>query len=552
MKRFFSYCMLAAVAIIIVATGCQNDKQSSPTKANAAITAYINVNQIVEKSGITDFERNIIAGQLVKEIRNYNDAEFITAAIADFNNTGIDFDSPVYATIDITDEGTIDVVMIAKVADVEKLDRLAEIVLQYVPNTNIETRGSNRYFVTADNILPAIGYNDNYLALVMSQNGNSRQFLDKVLRGYEVDATIFNSLDAGVAINLNKVANVANLILDTAILRVQMYAEIYKGEEDEHDFNERIATLDKIKSTLNSVSNKFEDNASLVAGVEFKSGEAVLNVEINGIKQEGLMATRPVNNSYLTNLPADLLAIANINIDGKAAANILEQNKDIILSNINVGGVIPYIDIIIDAIKSLDGDITLAVNELEFHKEYDWYYDDYDYELRSFDFDLYATVCDRYIFDNVVNLPGINNYLKPVGNDIFAINAAGMNILFGQNGNTLYVGSDDTAEATESNATFASWYPRVSNGSYGYLILNLQQLLKSDLGAQILDSFEKKGNYNAMETARNFLDNLDYVAINLPQSNKLELAVVFNDRTTNALKQIITTIKRVALVGDGN
>jgi hypothetical protein len=544
--------MLAAVAIIIVATGCQNDKQSSPTKANAAITAYINVNQIVEKSGITDFERNIIAGQLVKEIRNYNDAEFITAAIADFNNTGIDFDSPVYATIDITDEGTIDVVMIAKVADVEKLDRLAEIVLQYVPNTNIETRGSNRYFVTADNILPAIGYNDNYLALVMSQNGNSRQFLDKVLRGYEVDATIFNSLDAGVAINLNKVANVANLILDTAILRVQMYAEIYKGKEDEYDFNERIATLDKIKSTLNSISNKFEDNASLVAGVEFKSGEAVLNVEINGIKQEGLMATRPVNNSYLTNLPADLLAIANINIDGKAAANILEQNKDIILSNLNVGSVIPYIDIIIDAIKSLDGDITLAVNKLEFHKEYDWYYDDYDYELRGFDFDLYATVCDRYIFDNVVNLPGINNYLKPVGNDIFAINAAGMNILFGQNGNTLYVGSDDTAETTESNATFASWYPRVSNGSYGYLILNLQQLLKSDLGAQILDSFEKKGNYNAIEAARNFLDNLDYVAINLPQSNKLELAVVFNDRTTNALKQIITTIKRVALVGDGN
>jgi hypothetical protein len=544
--------MLAAVAIIIVATGCQNDKQSSPTKANAAITAYINVNQIVEKSGITDFERNIIASQLVKEIRNYNDAEFITAAIADFNNTGIDFDSPVYATIDITDEGAIDVVMIAKVADVEKLDRLAEIVLQYVPNTNIETRGSNRYFVTADNILPAIGYNDNYLALVMSQNGNSRQFLDKVLRGYEVDATIFNSLDAGVAINLNKVANVANLILDTAILRVQMYAEIYEGEEDEYNFNERIATLDKIKSTLNSISNKFEDNASLVAGVEFKSGEAVLNVEINGIKQEGLMATRPVNNSYLTNLPADLLAIANINIDGKAAANILEQNKDIILSNLNVGSVIPYIDIIIDAIKSLDGDITLAVNKLEFHKEYDWYYDDYDYELRSFDFDLYATVCDRYIFDNVVNLPGINNYLKPVGNDIFAINAAGMNILFGQNGNTLYVGSDNTTEAAESNATFASWYPRVSNGSYGYLILNLQQLLKSDLGAQILDSFEKKDNYNAMEAARNFLDNLDYVAINLPQSNKLELAVVFNDRTTNALKQIITTIKRVALAGDGN
>lgn len=552
MKRFFSYCMLATVAIIIVATGCQNDKQSSPTKANAAITAYINVNQIVEKSGITDFERNIIAGQLVKEIRNYNDAEFITAAIADFNNTGIDFDSPVYATIDITDEETIDVVMIAKVADVEKLDRLAEIVLQYVPNTNIETRGSNRYFVTADNILPAIGYNDNYLALVMSENGNSRQFLDKVLRGYEVDATIFNSLDAGVAINLNKVANVANLILDTAIQRVQMYAEIYEGEEDEYNFNERITTLDKIKSTLNSVSSKFEDNASLVAGVEFKSGEAVLNVEINGIKQEGLMAMRPVNNSYLTNLPADLLAIANINIDGKAAANILEQNKDIILSNINVGGVIPYIDIIIDAIKSLDGDITLAVNELEFHKEYDWYYDDYDYELRCFDFDLYATVCDRYIFDNVVNLPGINNYLKPVGNDIFAINAAGMNILFGQNGNTLYVGSDNTAEATDSNATFASWCPRVSNGSYGYLILNLQQLLKSDLGAQILDSFEKKDNYNAMEAARNFLDNLDYVAINLPQSNKLELAVVFNDRTTNALKQIITTIKRVALVGGGN
>ena len=550
MKRLFSCFMLIAAVVAMVATGCQNDKQSSPTKADAAITVYVDVNQIIEKSGITDLERSLIASQLTKEIRNYNDAEFIAAAIADFNNSGIDFNSPIFATLDVTDEDTTELVIIAKVSDVEKLDRLAEIVLQYIPNTNIETRGSTRYFVTTYNMLPVIGYNESYLALAMAENGNSRQLLDRVLKGYEVDAEVFNNLDAGVAMDLNKVSGAVNIILDMAIQRVQMLAEIYAGDDFEGNFDARITALNNAKSSLKTITERFEENASLVAGIEFKNGEAVLSVEFDGIKQDGLANTRPVNNSYIANLPADLLAVANINIDGKAVANIIEQYKEEIAASLNMGGVIPYVDIAIDAIKSLDGDTTLAVNNIEFHKEYDWYFDSYDYKLDSFNFDVYATVCDRYIFDNVVNLPGVNNYLTPVGNDIFTLDFSGMNIFFGQSGNTLYLGSNNTNEALLNNATTSSWYSRVGNGSYGYLVLNIKQLFESVLKEQMIETFTKQGKNNTLAVVHNFFDKLDYAAINVPQSNKIEVVVAFNDRTTNALKQIVATIKELALAAN--
>ena len=201
-----------------------------------------------------------------------------------------------------------------------------------------------------------------------------------------------------------------------------------------------------------------------------------------------------------------------------------------------------------DAIESIDGDLTLAVEDIEgkYDSYYDSFYDEYhaNASLQSVSASAIIDVRDDYIISNLGQF--IGGFLHRQDNRHYSGSFSGLDISIGQDDNVFHAGINTTYTLKHDSAADAEWFPYVEN-SLSYVVVDIDNLMDY--------SYIKAANkmlMNDMDSVTRdvyaqYIELCDYAYISQPNLTEMEVVITLKDDDTNALKQIVDVIMPVLM-----
>lgn len=538
----------AVAAFMMISKG---DKEASQRAETLPLVAYVNLDQLAEKGAFDKFitadDRSLLASMLSSGVDGKKEAKQLKDIVKNLDAMGIDTQKPVccYLAEDFTG-----MVFVANISDVERADStisLISYILEEDGEDALDLRVKNDTR-TIDGEDFAVAYNDNLFALAFGGYDENLGLAKRAVKQAQVDLSMFGASDIAVSVNVDKCFSFVRMQLDD---QKMMLEEMYDdGDIDFDYYRDRIESLSETEAMLDEYSNSIEPNASILFSLTFDKGRMTLAYSCDGIDLgEYDNIVKPVNMDHLAYLSKDTCAVMSMGVNGPAWSEFIRdlltsdmlRSLDIYLSSEER----MIVSIVADAIETIDGGVTIALDDLdgELVEEYDYYWDEYTVEpsLKSVDALLMADVTDSYIIANISQFAG--DYMVKEDSRHYSLNWMDNDFMMGQDNGLFYVGANMTPVEKGSSALNAKWAKDIE-GSVSYVVLNIDALMATEFMKMMDTYLEDDSDYMVF---REVIDMFSYAYVDAKDYNSSEIVVVFDDKKTNALEQINNLVMPVII-----
>ena len=567
MRRLFTY---FATMVLLVATmvGCGNDSEKGDYKCavpnDAAVVVRFDANQVLVKSGLK--------GELTQMLRNKLQAEgapkMVLSLVDDFRNTGVDVEAPMYLFSQLVDNENIFVGVVAKTYKKSLLDKLVGSIPRSLKSeesgcTYVDVKGEyavayNDVAIVFGAVSPLQGHRyemdsyGNYSPVELQKKVDLKPLLigaleDAVNCSGGAALPSYEGCDAAVCLRVEPIFEVAKELAKESLehASVRKRAEVYSA----------LHMVEKVK------------NGRIDAALNFANGSIQLNAKVGNFPKLDGLQLKPCSNENLKNISASAWAVANVPFDGAMLVDVfnkilenhpeLQGALDAALksefnyhnSNMNLDAIVQSTkNIVLASISSINGDLTVALNNYSEEQYWDPNYDYYGaYRTRAnVDACAMVNVANESIMQAVDVVPAfVNIDLERNGYNRYRVVADGVGINFGIEQKQLYA-KTDYVSFVETPATAASWYPAVQ-GSYGYVVVNLSSVLSDPkLKREIEEKLKEEYGYStSYGSAIKLVKSLDYLLLTAPTPESLSLQLVLKNKNENVLKQILSEAKHL-------
>ncbi len=553
MRKRSLLAILAAVVLCVsgVIVACStNDKSADDGKIvlDDTVVAYINLDQLGDKSAIneilTDGNRSLLATLLAAECESPEWTEYTEELLSNLSASGLDTKTPVYCYYDVKDAeyAEEEFVVVAKVADANKVDRFVEYFSDLTgDNIEVIKDGDTRKFETEDGMLCA--YNAKRFVAVASNEyfEDSDTILNRAFERPEADLSAYAKYDCAVSVNLNEVVALQCESKQRELDEAHEYLETEVEEWEYEWVMYEIQWLEDELKTFKALQEQVEKDARAMLGLSFKAGRVVAELSADGIKSKYKL-DRKVSNDHLAYVDDDVMAVLNLGVNGEMLSKVLSENvtpdyADMLGLSRNEFNI--YFGILCDAIKSINGDVTLALNDIKGSV-----YASGGYYVNSVDAILAMDVADDYIISNVAQFG--EGFLNNYGNNTYGLTYAGLNFKLGQVDNVLFATVNDEFKQQDNSAKRSAWASDIEE-SYGYVVVDVNNMMDNHIVSNLYRQEMRGFDSTTAGYINNFVDSCSYAyfTINSPQS--VQLVLVFEDKQTNSLEQIVRQLAPVVI-----
>lgn len=536
------------VAVLIIGAAAafiftSNDKKG-PKAETMPFVCYVDLGQLAQKGALNEFitaeNRSLIGSVLSSEFDNSNDANKVKSIIKDFDEMGIDTQSPIYGYLN---EEFTNFIVVAKVLDIERVESTLSLVSNLSGAMADIRKDDGIYILDYDEV--AVAYDKSMIAIAFGEETSLRAAKEAVECSY-MDMSIFGDTDIAMLANIDNIKKYAyDWISDEKADLEEMYDEGYIGREYFMAESEKLTDL---SGMIDSYAQYFEENANVVLSTTFDDGRMTVAYEANGINNAWCHDTlKPVNMDHLENLSKDAYAVLSMGIAGEKMSeyvrNVLD-NETLKDMGVELGAEERIaISIVCDAIETIDGSVTLALDNIDgdIVSKYDYYWDEYNDEpsIESVDALLLADVTDNYIIANIAQFAG--DYLDKVDATHYAYSIMDYDFTMGQDDNLFHIGVNMLPKAKASSALDAEWAKDIK-GSYSYLVLNVDAFMDGRFMTAVNQYIEEDMTRNERKIYRQATGMVSYIYVVADSYESSKFVVVFDDKKTNALKQINTLV----------
>ena len=539
---------ISALALFMILR--REESNRAPIEDMAIV--YIDGAQIVKKAllnqYITESNRRLLATMAASQLDDEKLAESLTAAITNLDNTGLALNRPIYAYLNGDLEQSFEFVTIVEVLDAAKVDDMVKALSQLAEQDgalpiHLWHEGENRTF-ELDGIY--CGYNSSRFAVVIYENMDGKELMNKALSRPLTDLSRFSGDDIATYLDANKLIAITKLSMEREIEMLRI-----KAEESEYDFeremyDEQIASLESNLQQLATTMPTLGEKASITSSLRFEAGEIELRTKAHDIEMQNDIIKR-VSDDHLNYIEDSTIAVINYAIDGAALSKAINDKLPEQLSSMlgisrnefNMG-----LQIALDAISSINGDVTLSLGALDGKEKsrYNPYTRGYDRQV-SLDGGkvlVMADVKDDYIISNIATFAG--GMLTPEAEGMYSVElSSDMRIDLGQQHNTLFFGLNTPYCMATHPATSARWHKAVAE-SYGYMLIDIENMMQSSYIAAHYAIAMEELDEEGKEIADALVEASDYIYTRLNSHSDAELILVFDNKEKNALATIAEVV----------
>ena len=556
MKKQTLFSILAAAVVIICgfATSCSTESEGAKANKevlNDTFVFYANLGEINKKGGfdelLTESNRRLLATVIASSSEGADYEEYAMKLLADPSASGVNYDTPIYGYLNIED-GSISLAIVADVENAENVDKFITFLEEMSgESVGVIHKGDLRQFSVED---WHIAYNNSRLVAVADESldygDNPNKVIAKALNRPDADLSAYEKYDIAYSVNIKKLVDI--LIADKQRRLDYSYEYLAVCDEWEREWEmEYINSLEKEIEMLKNSTKDFEENARATIGITSKAGRIVAEMSVDGYNSEYKL-DKKVSNEFLEYVNNNALLVANLAVDGNMVSEILdkyftaEYAKEL---GLNRNEFNLYVGIASDAFKSINGDMTLAINDIK-NKPY--------YGIEQINALMAVNVTDDYIISNV-SMYGAG-ILDSYGANCYGFNYDDTLIMLGQKQDTLYLTVNNDFRTRSNSAASKAWVKDVKN-SHGYIVVDVDNVLKNDfIVSTFREEFEKDDYYYDdyyyeeskedkifNELAYKAIDKISYIYLSITSPTSVELVVVMDDKQTNALKQYVDLVK---------
>ena len=519
MKKRLLVIIAAIIAVAGVATffiikngGAIGDCEPQRAKIDKAFVCYFDIEQLAKKGvldkHITLDQRRLAASMASANIHDSEVSAHTEALITDLSMSGVDITKPVYGYFDVDTEA---MVFVAEVADVDNLDKTIGIMSYMAEQEDgahleIKQVEDDRYVYLNDALLC---YNTSRAAVVIADDEVLNVVASDVLSSLLLDISIFDGTDMAVYVDINTVINLvdSNLVDD-----------IYRD-------------------TISELRMNLTEDAYFVSSLTFDPGRAILHSYFEGVNMEAYNTScEKVTFNHLNYIDDNLLAAMSGSVNGVKCAEFIQdalsEHAAKFDNETNMA-----IAIVLDAIETIDGDVTLALQSIDGeYKEYiDYYWGDVAYRPIISDASgaLMADVTDTYIISNVGEFA--SGFLKKAGDSIYTGQFGSYKVNLEQRDNLLFAGVNTPMELVEKPASKARWIKDI-DGSIAYMVIDVDNVMESSFVESVSKVLVENMEYPQIYTQ--LTQKLSYAYLTLCKDGSSDLVFVMDDASTNSLEQL--------------
>lgn len=534
----------AVAAFMLISKNAAEKKEAAQAAKELPLVAYVNFAQLAEKGAFDEFitadDRSLIASVLSSDIDGKREAKQLKEIIKDFDAMGIDTKTPVccYMAEDFTG-----MVFVANISDAERVDSTVSLISYLLEEEgenalDLRTKGDTR---TIEGYDFSVAYNNDLFALAFGEEDRHFALAKQAVKQTQIDLSMFGESDIAVSANIEKCLDFVRMQLDNQKMNLE---EWYN--EDYIDYDEYSADVESLleaEAMLDECSKYFDTNASIMLSLTFDAGRMTIAYNSNGIDfSEYNNIAKPANMDHLSYLSKDACAVMAMGVNGPAWSEFISNylTNDMLRSL----GISPSsevrmaMSIATDALETIDGGITIAVDDIdgELVEEYDYYWEEYNVEpsFNSVDALLVADVTDTYIIANIAQFAG--DYMDRVDSRHYSLSWMDNELMMGQDDDLFYVGANMTPTEKNSSALDAKWAKDIK-GATSYAVLNVDALMATKF-VKALDDYLLMDYDPDYDMFREAVGMLSYIYMKSTGYESSEFVVVFDDKKTNALKQI--------------
>lgn len=520
-------CVVVIVVLIggVAAALCWlNNRTSADAGAkrvvlNEELVFCINVDQLVEKSAVneilSDANRQLLATVIAAESGKPEGTLYIAELMKNLDNIGLNTAMPMYGYGNMTEESltlNYDLTFVAEVMDATKIDNFVDFLSE---DLEVVREGDMRTISLGEGY--TVAYNNKRFIIAMGNDNLAEAFSRP-----DADLSKYEEYDIAFNVKLKPIIDLARRYEEVAIAENTDLMEACNYEWERVWYKEIIAESEKRLANIAKVDGMMTEESDVVMGIAFENGRAVAEVVANGVDM-GYALERQVSNSYLAYVDNDALAVLNLSVNGKQLADLLSKNisaeyADMFSVSRNEFNL--YFGILTDAIKSIDGDVTVALNDI-------------------LDVVVAMDVTDNYIISNVAQFG--SGILKKRGDNLYGISYGGYSFAIGHTDNTLYATVNSSFEKRENSATESSWVADI-DGSYGYLLMDVDNMMDNSLVSSTYNRQLRNMDKDDATLVNNIIEMCDYAYMSLNATNSLQFVIVLDDKNTNALEQIVKQV----------
>lgn len=541
-RTFLAIATMAVVLVSGLFVACSDKETSKETKVKPTETFvfYVDLEQLGTKSAIneviTDGNRSLMATMLTADADNDEWTEYTKTLLKNLEVSGLDTKEPVYGYVNTTDEG-IEFAAIASVSSATKVDKFIEYFSD-ITGEDIEVyrNGDTREFMIE---AFAFAYNNSRFVMVANDSDgfrhNPSRYATNVLNRPEADLSAYAKYDVAFDVDIPKCMDMAIYELQREIDDDYEYLEYYADEWEYDWIMENIRSNEQTLTTLKNFREQY-NNARIIQGTTFMNGKIVAEASVTGFKG-GFDVCRKVSNDYLSYVDNDVMAAMNIGVNGKNLSDILNENitseyADMLGVSRNEFNV--YFGIMTDAIKSINGDVMLALNDVEFS-----YYGD----PVNVDALLAANVSDDYIISNISQFG--EGFLTDCGDNRYGYTYDNFVFMLGQQNNTFFATVNNNFKPLASSAANKPWAVELSN-SYGYFVVDIDNIIANRNIAPFYRSALEEMGSSASHVSK-LVESFSYAYISIENPTKVKMVIAFDDKNTNSLEQIVKQVVPIAM-----
>lgn len=520
MNRFLKYLALAALAVVGV-VACSSEPKREPISSDFAF--YLNGYQLVEKSGIleqiTESNRLMMASTASSQVSMEN-SEFLKSVITDLDNSGLSLTKPVYALLNFNENSEdADLTAVVEVHDAESVDRLVSLISEVSLSQGgdaieVVHEEYNRYInFTEDGF--CVAYNENRMVVCVAE-GDLKLFVDNALAAPLADLRPFGERDLAFYCNNNRLVDIIE----------KQYSRQLADYGDIESLN-MLANIEEYRESL-------DENSSSIIGLTFDNGKIVFDTKLEGVDMADADWLKDANGNNLDKLPKETLALVNLSVDGeKFMEYVNEQLTEDVVEALGFDRNEFYAGLAVatDAISSIDGDVSIALNNLDGIIEYGYPEPSYVEAI------MLADVEDTYIIDNFKMFGGA--YFTRTADGYYTLPVAStLHINIGQDDNTLFAGVNATITDYKESAEEARWAEIVENSYGACMVVDVEQFMKarfvSDLFKVVLEDIDEPIDGIVAQ----IVDITDYIYARANDRLSGEFVWAFDNKEVNSLRQI--------------
>lgn len=508
-----------AVALCWLNNRTSADAGAKRVALNEELVFCINVDQLVEKSAVneilSDANRQLLATVIAAESGKPEGTLYIAELMKNLDNIGLNTAMPMYGYGNMTEESlalNYDLTFVAEVMDATKIDNFVDFLSE---DLEVVREGDMRTISLGEGY--TVAYNNKRFIIAMGNDNLAEAFSRP-----DADLSKYEEYDIAFNVKLKPIIDLARRYEEVTIAENTDLMEACNYEWERVWYKEIIAESEKRLANIAKVDGMMTEGSDVVMGIAFENGRAVAEVVANGVDM-GYALERQVSNNYLAYVDNDALAVLNLSVNGKQLADLLSNN--ISAEYADMFGVSRnefnlYFGILTDAIKSIDGDVTVALNDI-------------------LDVVVAMDVTDNYIISNIAQFG--SGILKKRGDNLYGISYGGYSFAIGHTDNTLYATVNSSFEKRENSATESSWVADI-DGSYGYLLMDVDNMMDNSLVSSTYNRQLRNMDKDDATLVNNIVEMCDYAYMSLNAPNSLQFVIVLDDKNTNALEQIVKQV----------